>query len=207
MRKLFLPLAVILFSFSAFAQEEASSKRVTDSLKDSQPAIEKQIENNLAESLKAHAMQDFSPYARRLIRAASDPSSAIEGQVYANTTSHVPKFYNGSAWKTFAFTDAVESPLTFNSPLSRTGNIISCSACGGSGGSGEQLLSTTANVNLNITTAQDLYTVPTGKTLATTRVVIRNASTDITGCTSTSGFNIIDSGSTLNLLRDKREKG
>jgi hypothetical protein len=81
-------------------------------------------------SLPSITAQDSSPYARYFAPRTSDPSTAREGQVYANNSSHAPKYYNGSAWKTFAFTDAVESPLTFNSPLSRSVNTISCPTCG-----------------------------------------------------------------------------
>lgn len=109
--------AILLFtlcaSLAAFAQDSTptfaqnagvSKNNASDSLKDSQPQVFKQIESNLAESLKAHAMQDSSPYARRLIRAAADPSSAVEGQLYANSVSHLPKFYNGSSWLTIQTT-------------------------------------------------------------------------------------------------------
>lgn len=59
--------------------------------------------------------QYHSPYARYLAPGTSDPSPAREGQLYANTTSHAPKYYNGSSWKTFAFTDALPAPGVTNS--------------------------------------------------------------------------------------------
>jgi hypothetical protein len=48
--------------------------------------------------------QDSSPYARRLALSASNPASATEGQIYGNTASHVPKYYNGSSWLTLQTT-------------------------------------------------------------------------------------------------------
>jgi hypothetical protein len=44
--------------------------------------------------------QDSSPYARFLLPRPSDPVGVREGQLYANTASHAPKYYNGSAWVT-----------------------------------------------------------------------------------------------------------
>ena len=32
---------------------------------------------------------------------SSDPSSPVAGQIYFNTTDHVVKQYNGTAWKTY----------------------------------------------------------------------------------------------------------
>jgi hypothetical protein len=43
-------------------------------------------------------------FARYLPPFSSDPSNPQEGQIYANTTSHVPKFYNGSSWLTLQTT-------------------------------------------------------------------------------------------------------
>jgi hypothetical protein len=48
--------------------------------------------------------QDSSSTARYVFRASADPSGAREGQVYANSVSHVPKFYNGTSWLTLQTT-------------------------------------------------------------------------------------------------------
>jgi hypothetical protein len=102
MRKTILLLAVTLLSISAYGQTvEVSKVQETDSLK---PAIQERAAKNIYYSLKAHAMQDSSSYAGRLIRAAADPSSAVEGQLYENSVSHVPKFFNGTSWLTLQTT-------------------------------------------------------------------------------------------------------
>lgn len=54
--------------------------------------------------------------------------------------------------------------------------VTSCTGCGGAV-TGEQLLATVPSVNLNSAgTSTNLYTVPVGKTLVVTRIVVRNAS-------------------------------
>jgi hypothetical protein len=49
-------------------------------------------------------MSVFSPYAKRFILFSSNPSSPVEGQVYGDSVSHVPKYYNGSSWLTLQTT-------------------------------------------------------------------------------------------------------
>src|ERR1700755_2130981 len=65
----------------------------------------------LALSLRAVSPRSLaqvsSSVARYLFASSSDPANIREGQLYANTTSHAPKFYTGSAWKTLAFTDTI----------------------------------------------------------------------------------------------------
>ncbi len=51
------------------------------------------------------------------------------------------------------------------------------------------LLATVAGVNLNTTTKQTLYTVPTGKTLIVDKIITRNASTSLTTVIFGFGFN------------------
>jgi hypothetical protein len=52
----------------------------------------------------------------------------------------------------------------------------------------EGRLSSTAAVNLNVTTKTTLYTVPAGKSAVITRMVIRNASTSLTTASCGIGF-------------------
>jgi hypothetical protein len=56
-----------------------------------------------------------------------------------------------------------------------------------------ELLSTTSSVNCNTVVWTDFYTVPAGKTLAVTRIILRSPSVDLSG--SGSSFYIRDSGS------------
>lgn len=90
--------------------------------------------------------------ASRLVRRASDPASGPAGAVYFNTTSNLPRFHNGASWSAWP-------------------------AAGGAT-TGEQLLSSTT-LDVNSTSAQDLYTVPAGKTLVVTRIVARSPSLSI----------------------------
>jgi hypothetical protein len=69
--------------------------------------------------------QVSSQIARYITTSSSDPTATREGQVYANTTGHLPKYFNGSAWKTFAFTDAL-----YSSPLTTKGDMIAAAAGG-----------------------------------------------------------------------------
>jgi hypothetical protein len=49
-------------------------------------------------SISPSAAQVYSRFARYLQPLAADPATGTEGQIYQNTTSHVAKVYNGSAW-------------------------------------------------------------------------------------------------------------
>ena len=53
----------------------------------------------------------------------------------------------------------------------------------------EAKIVTLAGVDLNVTTKTTIYTVPTGKTLIVTKVVIRNASASLTTANYALGFN------------------
>jgi len=53
----------------------------------------------------------------------------------------------------------------------------------------EDLLSTTASVNMNTATATTLFTCPTGKSCVVTRVAVRNASTSLTTASYSFGWN------------------
>lgn len=64
--------------------------------------------------------------ADKAVTAASDPGTPAEGQLYANTTSHTLKFYDGSTWQTLAMAaGSVPSTrtITTTAPLAGGGDL------------------------------------------------------------------------------------
>jgi hypothetical protein len=84
MRKPFLLIAIILLSISAYGQD-ISKIPVTDSLKDSQPQIQKLIENNVADALEAHALD---VYSQRVLFGTGAPSGTCPtGKIYGRQSN------------------------------------------------------------------------------------------------------------------------
>jgi hypothetical protein len=99
MRKLHLLLLLIfLLSVSALGQTvEASKVQETASLKDSQPQIEKLVENNLADALEAHAMD---VYSQRVMGGTSTPSNPCPLlKVYTRTSNGDFYTCNNGSWR------------------------------------------------------------------------------------------------------------
>ena len=117
--------------------------------------------------------QDSSPYARYLLQRSSDPAGVREGQLYANTASHAPKYYNGSSWlslissgDTGTVTNAMLAGSIANNKLANS--TISGVALGGNLFTltlGTGLSGTSYNGSANVTAAVS-NPVPSNLTLA-----------------------------------------
>lgn len=85
-----------------------------------------------------------SPYARRIRPVFSTPSSCAENEIAYNMTSHTLLICTGSSYVAVGGSGGGESPLTFNSPLSRSTNTISCPTCALTSGTLAQFAATTS---------------------------------------------------------------
>lgn len=69
---------------------------------------------------------DSSQNSRFFLPLASNPTALRGGQVFYSTASNVFKGYNGSTWKTFAYSDSITGPTLFsgqyNSALANAGS-------------------------------------------------------------------------------------
>lgn len=112
--------------------------------------------------------------------AVATPSLAVNGGTALTTTN---------ATGTGSLVKGTSPTLTTPDIGVATATSVTFAAAVGGGVVAEQRLSTTASVNLNVNTKTTLYTVPAGKTLIVTKVVVRAASTSLTTAEFGLGFN------------------
>lgn len=102
------------------------------------------------------------------------------------TSSEAGFFRSGTTLKARLADNSADAPFTAGASVFAS---ITTTAANGGGTLAEQLLSTTSAVDMNTATATTLYTCPSGKSCAITKVMVTAASTSLTTASYSFGWN------------------